>query len=290
MSDVPVTDWDMIYRWEWFRHEDWRHDFRDAKLGQGGGTCRAFTDLSKLIGAEVALDCSCGLGLKTICMSEMGLNVSGSDGSGFAVKHAAELAKLEGTNISFFQSKWANLPKNMPHHFDAIFCDALSSVTTWDELGASLVGFYHSLNPGGFLMFMGAGDESDPEEEHWKQHEEWDTQPREYADWFYRDGGVSCSKVVQKRKSEDYIDERYLYVICENQITRLESTTYRRPAYWSWQHWKDLTQMAGFCHLETRTYERYGYDGGPIRVNVAWKEKNGAPRVDHAARNAPYSE
>ena len=36
-------------------------------------------DLCKLIGIDVALDASCGLGRQTICMNEMGVNLLGSD-------------------------------------------------------------------------------------------------------------------------------------------------------------------------------------------------------------------
>ena len=288
MSDIPVTDWDLIWQWEWFRRAEWRPGFRSVKLGEGGGSSKAFVDLCQLIGAQVALDSSCGLGQKTLCMSEMGLNVVGSDGSETAVRYARELAKLETAATTFFSSRWRDLPRNAPHHFDAVFNDALGWVPTWDALGAALVGIFHALKPGGFLMFMGAGQEDDPAATRIEQLHEWENSPHEYVDWTYRDGALSCSKIVQKTKADDYIDDRLLYVSTKAGEHRLESTTLRRPAYWNWQHWRELTQTAGFTHLETRTYERYGHDGGPICVNVAWKLRGSAPAIDQEGRNAPY--
>lgn len=290
MSDVPVTDWNMIHRWEWFRRADWRPDFRGRIKGEGGGSCRAFCDLAKLTGVDVALDCSCGLGKKTIIMNEMGLNVLGSDHSEEAITHARELADLEGVNLNFFPSAWDDLPHNVPHHFGAVFNDALAWAPTWDDLGSALVGIFHILQPGGFLMFMGASENAPDNSVRQAQETEWREQPREYVEWFSREGSTLCANLVQKTRADDYIDDRHLYVVSENGKPRLESTTLRRPAYWTYQHFVELTRTAGFCHLETRTYERYGHDGGPIRLNVAWKSKDGSVNVDTAARNAPYQD
>ena len=55
------------------------------------------------------LDCSCGLGCKTILLAEMGYEVEGADGSAFAVKCAAELAAEEGHSIRFFRARWETL-------------------------------------------------------------------------------------------------------------------------------------------------------------------------------------
>lgn len=65
------SQWETLYRWEWFRREQWRPGFRAQKAGKTGGSCRIFKDLLAEIGGDLALDCTCGFGLKTIVMKEM---------------------------------------------------------------------------------------------------------------------------------------------------------------------------------------------------------------------------
>ncbi|MDR1744315.1 MAG: hypothetical protein LBS30_01015, partial [Planctomycetota bacterium] len=176
----------------------------------------------------------------------------------------------ENAPVSFFRSAWNELPKNMPHHFDGILVTGLSLEPSWDHLGVAVVGLFHALHPGGFLMFVGATEKESPAPGE-RVEKEWASQPPESVEWFLRDGRVTCSLVKLRTKAPDYIDDRLLYVSEENGQARLESTTIRRPAYWTWKHWKDVTRMAGFCHVETRTYPGFGLDGGTLLINVAWK-------------------
>ena len=266
-----MTDWDLIHRWEWFRRERWRGGFRAAIHGQGGGPARAFADLAQKVDAKVLLDASCGLGRRAIYLAEKGCNVLGSDVSGTAVTYARELAREENAAVTFFRSAWNDLPKNMPHHFDGILVTGLALEPSWDHLGMSLVGLYHALHSGGFLMFVGAIEgepESGPRD---RVERDWAADPPEKAEWFLRDGKVACALVKLRSKAADYIDERLLYVSEENGESRLESTTLRRPAYWTWRHWRDATRMAGFTSLETQEYPGFGVDGGTLLINVAWK-------------------
>ncbi len=290
MSAPPNTNWDMIHHWEWFRRAAWQPTFRADQLGTGGGSVRAFVELAKTIDADVALDCSCGLGRKTICMAESDLNVLGSDRSPVAVHHARELARQEDCPVSYFESSWAELPRHVPHDVDAIFCDALSWEPQWGGLSAAMVGLFHSLKPGGFLLFLGAGEDSDDAAGPRLVAEEWDEGEQERIEWFHREGATVCIKLKQKQRGTDYIDDRLLFAVHDDGQNRLETTTLRRPCYWGWSHWQELTRMAGFCHLETRTYEGYGTDGGTIQLNVAWKSGEGRIEVDEQSRRSPYLE
>ncbi|MCC8190835.1 MAG: class I SAM-dependent methyltransferase [Planctomycetes bacterium] len=270
-----MTDWDLVHRWEWFRRECWRQGFRTQIHGQGGGPARAFAELARLVDATILLDASCGLGRRAILLAEKGVTILGSDISGVAVNRARELARDENAPVSFFRSAWNELPKNMPHHFNGILVTGLNLEPSWDQLGVALVGLFHALHPGGFLMFMGATENEPATGPADRVEKDWASQPPESVEWFVREGRVSCSLVKLRNKQADYIDDRLLYVSEENGTPRLESTTIRRPAYWTWKHWKDLTRMAGFCHLETRQYPGYGQDGGDLLINVAWKGKKG---------------
>lgn len=291
MAEAPRTNWNMIHHWEWFRRAQWLSGFRAEKLGVGGGgECKAFAELAAVIDAKVALDCACGLGKKTLCMAEMGLNVWGSDGSTAAVEHARELAQRENAAVDFFHSAWADLPRNVPHYFDAIFCDGLGLEPEWDKLGAALVGIFHILKPGGFLMFPGSPEGTDANAAVTRMNEVWAAMPHERLDWFHRDGAVTACRITQSKKADNFVDDRLLYAVQEAGAERLESTSIRRPAYWTWNHWKDLTRMAGFCHLETRAYAGYGTGGEDIKLNVAWRSRDGRIEVDETGRNEPYAE
>ncbi|MDR3211730.1 MAG: class I SAM-dependent methyltransferase [Planctomycetota bacterium] len=271
ISTDLMTDWDLIHRWEWFRRDRWRQSFRAAVHGQGGGAARAFADLAQKTDAKVLLDASCGLGRRAIYLAEKGCTLLGSDISGTAVNLARELAGKENATVTFFRSPWHELPKHMPHHFDGILVTGLNLEPSWDQLGISLVGLYHALHPGGFLMFGGATEgepEGGPKE---RVEREWLSEPPEKVEWFVRDGKVTCTMVKLRSKAADYIDERLLYISDENGESRLESTTLRRPAYWTWRHWRDVTRMAGFSNLETREYPDFGRDGGKLLINIAWK-------------------
>ena len=286
---VEATDWDLIHRWEWFRRERWRQGFRAEIHGQGGGPARAFADLAQMVDAKVLLDASCGLGRRAIYLAEKGLNILGADLSGVAISKAREFARDENAVISFFRSAWHELPKNIPHHFNGILVTGLNLEPSWDHLGVALVGLYHALAPGGFLMFKGAS-EHDPEDALKKAIEkEWSDSQPERIEWFHHEGKVACVQIRLRSKAIDYIDDRLLYASEENGEARLETTTLRRPGYWSWRHWKDVTRMAGFCHLETREYPGFGIDGGVLKINVAWKAASDkTDNYNEAERNEPY--
>ena len=273
MHEPPATDWDLIHRWEWFRRIRWRESFRASLHGLGGGLTRAFSDLARQSGSELLLDASCGLGRRAVVISELGHNVLGSDQSGVSVAKSRELARDEGSPATFFQSSWETLPQNVPHHFDGILSSGLEKSTTFDKLGAALVGMFHSLRPGGFLMWTGVG-ESDPTDTGQRRlADAWEGEPPEKVEWFHREGRLTACLVRQWRRESDFVDERRLYISENNGSNTLETTTIRWPGYWTWTHWKDLVRMAGFTHLETRRLEYYGVDGGPLAVNIAWKAK-----------------
>lgn len=273
----PVTDWDLVHRWEWFRRESWRRGFRAAIHGQGGGPARAFAELAQSTDAKSLLDASCGLGRRAILLSEKGVNIMGSDLSGAAVNRARELARDEGASVTFFRSSWNDLPKNMPHHFDGVLLTGLNLEPSWDNLGTALVGVFHALHPGGFLMFVGATENEPQGTPAERVEREWTSQPPERVEWFFRDRGASCLLLKIRARAADYIDDRLYYASEENGEMRLESTVIRRPAYWTWRHWCDLVRMAGFSHLETRPYPGFGLDGGDLMINVAWKAKGTTP-------------
>jgi SAM-dependent methyltransferase len=248
-----VSDWERLYRWEWFRRATWRGDFRARKVQSP----QAVKCLLAGRTAPTVLDCSCGLGLKTIVLRELGLGVCGSDQCAFAVEKAQELARLEGhPEIEFFTSAWAELPKRTDRRFDAVFNDALSWVPTREDFEAALGGSIGVLKPGGFLVFFGAEADGRSGTEHRARllHREWTRRPRFSVEWDHTDAGTRCTSLLVREKGDSFIDEHHLFLIEECGMRRLESATIRQPILWDWPILVDLVRHAGFAHLETRHF------------------------------------
>lgn len=215
--------WETFYRWEWFHREDWLPGFRERKRHSPA----AFKQTMDGLGGSFVLDSSCGLGLKTLVLRDLGLRVSGSDECGFAVQKARELAKAARQEIVFFGSPWAELPERTSHRFDGVFNDALSWIVTRGEFEAALRGLCGVLRPGGVLVFMGAPQNSpcDAESERLLLEREWQRRPRLSIEWQYARGSVSCTSILAREKGESYVDEHHLYLIEEGGVRRLETAT-----------------------------------------------------------------
>jgi SAM-dependent methyltransferase len=271
---MSLADWETFYRWEWFSRDRWRGGFREAKRGKFGGSCACVKELADEFGASArVLDASCGLGLKTIVLSEMGVDISGSDGCAFAVDKARELARLEGCDIEHFVSTWAELPTRAPRRFDVIFNDALSWTVPREEFEASLAGFLGALSPSGVLVFMGAeeGGSADPVHRHKLLDELWCRRGRFEIDWTHEAEGLRCTRIALRELGADFMDEHGLYLIDERGRQRLEVATIRQPVTWHWPLLAEMFASAGFASLHTRTFPGRSASGGPIRLNVATK-------------------
>jgi len=266
------SDWETFYRWDWFHREQWRGGFRDRKRGEHGGSCRAVKEMLGEMGGELALDCSCGLGLKTIVLKEMGVNVVGSDACAYAVEKARELARLEGhAELEFFTSAWGELPKRTELRFDAVFNDALCWTPTREEFAASLQGCLEALNPGGILVFFGAekGSPSDPESRKAFFEEFWQSRPKFAVEWTHEVDGVRCTSIYVRERGDMYVDGHHLFLIEDHGQHRLETATIRKPVYWDWETLESLFSDAGFSDLTTRTFPGLGNGGADITLNVA---------------------
>jgi len=159
MSDCPrltvrtgARAWDMIWKWMWFTKDAWPSAFREPR----DGTRRALSSLLPKLRVRSVLDCSCGLGWKTLLLAQMGYDAEGSDGSAFAVKHAAELAAEEGLDIRFFRSRWDSLGEEAGRRYDCVYCDSFAWITSRRSLLASARGVHPVLKRGGKFIFVGA--------------------------------------------------------------------------------------------------------------------------------------
>jgi SAM-dependent methyltransferase len=273
MPEEAERAWETLYRWEWFRRAQWRPRFRGLKAGTSGGSCAAFTRIFHDLGGKLALDSSSGLGLKTIILKEMGVEVVGCDGCSFAVEKALELARLEGCDVEYFTSRWAELPGRTGLRFDGIFNDALSWIVTREEFEASLEGFLGVLQPGGVLVFMGAakGSTSDPQSRQAFFESFWRSRPRFSIEWTHEEGGTRCTSVQVREKGDLFVDAHHLFLIEERDALRLETATIREPAYWSWAVLEEMFAKVGFARLDTRTFPGMARGGADLSLNIAAK-------------------
>jgi SAM-dependent methyltransferase len=269
MDDLS-TDYTVFYRWQWFSRERWQGIFRERKRHSSGG----FVELVRERGlaGEKVLDCSCGLGLKTIVIREAGLDVEGSDGCRFAVEHARQLAAEEGHgDLRFFQATWAGLPQATDRRYAAVFNDALSWVYSEQEMAASLRGLHDVLRPGGLLAYMGAPPGS---AEHTPDllEQQWQKMLAEcgryHLGFRHTDGTTTATELLVQEKGPDCVDRHHLYLVEERgKEPRLEAMTMRHVVKWHWPKMEPFLREAGFC--EFATHDFVAANGRPFPLVVA---------------------
>ena len=265
------NDYAAHYQWEWCRREEWRGSFRERKRHSSG----AFIELVRERGLTACpvLDCSCGLGLKTIVMREAGLNVQGSDQCERAVEVARLLAAEEGHgDIQYFVSSWAELSRRTETRYAAIFNDALSWVYTDHEMATSLKGLHDCMLPGGVLAYMGAlpGTRSSHKR---ILDQEWERKTANGKHWLgarATDGAASMQEVVFLEKGSDFIDEHHLYVVDRAGTIHVETWCLRCSLKWSWARIRRFLEEAGFSSFGVKQF--VAENGKPFHLVIATRD------------------
>ena len=257
--------WDTIWKWTWFTKELWQRDFRKAKEG----TRRALKSLLHKLQVESVLDCSCGLGWKTIILAEMGYEVEGSDGCAFAVKRASELAREEGVELRFFRSRWEDLGKRAARKYDCVYNDAFAWITTRRSLEASARGIYSALEQGGKFLFVGAHQWSKPSDakriigEQWKREGPFEVLPPHEA------GGVKLIVLIAREKTPEGILGNRIHVIDDHGAVRVEIASVLDLCKWTWEDYLTILTKVGFQRLYS--VKERGVGPQPYIFNVAVK-------------------
>jgi SAM-dependent methyltransferase len=278
------TTWETIYRWDWFRRDQWLPVFRWVRralteggppsdtrpqavsLGSSNPGLHWAVHLAAARSASVRslLDCSCGLGLKTIAFGDAGVEVTGSDGCALALEHARELADQEGRRIEYFESEWAELPGRTPRRFDGVFCDGLMWLPSPRDVEAALRGICDVLSPEGVLLWSGVPFDEPARAAPVRGVGE----PGYWVHWTHARDGCRCTCIKGMRELRADDETSYLFLIEDDDGTRLETATIRSPITWTAEATADLLRAAGFSRWETRRFDT------PTRkraaFNLAW--------------------
>ncbi|MDI6805572.1 MAG: class I SAM-dependent methyltransferase [Candidatus Bathyarchaeia archaeon] len=120
------------------------------------------------------MDCSCGLGYKTVLFAK-----EGSDASAIAIKYAPQLARDEGVSIRFFRSQYEELNKKCGRRYDCVWSDNFDEISTYEYLKVAAKSIYSVLNNDGKFVFVAASEKDLKKliEKEWKRRKRFDVDP-----------------------------------------------------------------------------------------------------------------
>ena len=255
--------WDTIWKCTWFTRDHWQFGFRKSKQG----TRRALHSLLPKLEVGSVLDCSCGLGWKTIILAEMGYDVEGSDASAFAVRRASKLAQDEGLDLRFFRSRWENLGRTCDRKYDCVYNDAFAWITTRKSLHSSARGVCSVLKRGGAFIFQGADQWTGNQEKGPLIKQEFEREgPFELLPTYEKDG-VRLTVLITREVTPDGVLGNRVHIVDDHGTVRIEIARVLDCCKWSWSDYVDVFDRAGFRRLYS--VKERGVGKRPYILNVA---------------------
>jgi len=133
-----AKDYDKLYSWD-KRAKD-EHDF--------------FASIIKQHNIKKILDCACGTGFHIVMLSNLGVEITGSDISKSLLERAKSNLKKEKIQAKLVQSSWQKLPQKINEKFDLLLCIGNSLTLLLDdaEIEKSLKSMYAMLNENGLIV------------------------------------------------------------------------------------------------------------------------------------------
>lgn len=240
--------WNTILKWSWFTRDVWasEHWERTKHALQP-----VFSFLSKLRVKSI-LDCSCGLGFKTVMFAKMGYKVEGSDASTIAIKYAPKLAKEQGLRIKFFRSRYEELGKNCNHRYDCVYSDYFDEIENYKTLKASAKGIYSVLeNDGKFIFYS-------PPQKYIKKNlknlieKEWQKRKRLEIELPVERDGLRIIHIEIPEKTHEGVLENHIYLIEESGRVRGEIAFIMNSRIkWTFQDFVKVLKEANFRKIES---------------------------------------
>jgi len=240
--------WDTLWKWSWFTREIWMMEY----WKKTEEALRPVFPILSSRGIKSVLDCSCGLGFKTIMFAKMGYEVEGSDASAVAIKHALQLAKEQGFKIRFFQSKFDDLSKNCKRRYDCAFSDYFDELATYEMLRKAAEGIRSILRENGIFIFCSPAPELTKLELNRLIEDEWKKRERFQIDTPVRRNGLRITHIEVADKMQEGILENHIYLIEENKMLRAEIAQIMNPRI-KWTY-KDFIRV-----LKETSYSKIDY-------------------------------
>ena len=239
--------WDTIWRWSWFTREIWVDEYWEKTRN----ALQPLLPLLSELGVRSILDCSCGLGFKTIMLAKMGYNVEGSDMSSTAIKHAVELAREHGLKIRFFCSRFDELGKHCKRKYDCVYSDYFDELGEYNALQESAKGIYSVLREGGKFIFSSVPPgwtRRDLERLIWQL---WSERQRFSVDPPVEKSGLRVTHIEVADKTSEGILENHIYLVEEGSSVRAEIAPIMNPRVkWLFRDYVKVLKDAGFRSVE----------------------------------------
>jgi len=216
---------------------------------------RPLLPLLSELGVRSILDCSCGLGFKTVVLVEMGYDVEGSDASSTAIERARELARERGLEIRFFRSRFDELDRHCGRRYDCVYSDYFDELGEYSALLDSARGIYSVLRKGGKFIFCGVPPEWTERDLERSIGQLWRRRRRFSVDPPVERGGLRVTRIEVADRVPEGILENHIYLIERRDSMRVEVASVMNPRVkWIFRDYVEVLRGAGF--REVKAVER----------------------------------
>jgi SAM-dependent methyltransferase len=241
------ASWNTVWRWWWILRDTWS----ERAWGDNRKALKPLFPLLSQWRVRSILDCSCGLGLKTILFAKRGYDVEGSDASTSAIKYAPQLAEEEGVNIKFFRSRYSALGRICTRKYDCVWSDNYDELRTRYLLRSSAKGICAVLNKGGRFVFCGALPEWSKAYVENLIEKEWEKREKFHVSPPYERDGLRVINIEVAEKVKEGILEKQIFLVEQNGKMRVEIASIMNPRIrWLFQDYVEVLECAGFREVE----------------------------------------
>lgn len=238
-----LESWDTLWKWKWFTKDVWESRYWEEERA----ALRPLLRLLRKLNVRSILDCSCGLGFKTILFVKEGYEAEGSDGSPTAIKYAPLLAKQEGVKIRFFLSRYDKLSRKAKRKYDCVFSDNFDEIGTYRKMKSAAESIHSILNENGKLVFSGVSRETSKNDLKKLIEKEWKARKKFDVDQPYEKRGRRVLRIEVNEKTPEGILENNIFIIESKGTIQIEIVPLMNPRIkWTWNDYHKVLRQVRF--------------------------------------------